>query len=725
MKKKVLLSSILTIALCVSLIAGSTFALFTAKSGADISITAGTVDVLATIDEESLALYSMDVAQQDTFENGGTALFTDASKLALTNITPGDKATFDINVTNNSNVTIQYRVNWEIDGVLAEALVATVDGKEMVTGTTGWTEWAIPANDGEKVRTLSVGIELPALVGNEYQGESAEISFGVVAVQGNGTEDYVPMCDVIATPETIDGVLASVKAGTVIGLAKGTYDKIVLTQNDLTIVTNSAVVGFVNCNATSGAVLDGITFDAAMAQPTYSFRTGNQKVASGYTANVTGDTDVSYGAKNVTIKNCVFTGAAATNEDGSYKFAPIDFEEGGSAGHRASNVTVTNCVFECTNAINMIRMNYMAAGTVKLTYNVFGTPAAFMGHNAINATGNASDWYVYGNTFYNWNTENAAFGSSRSGAESIVNLTFKGNNFVNTGDLTEYNILNIKHNTYTEGTYALAYENNVANYGLYTFAENTVVDGNDTLYKVTSATDKKLTVATGKEAFANGKLENVYIALEKDVEAPLVTPTIYGTPAAVVLKGGCVFDGNGNALIIEDPVYNGYAIETYGGTIKNVVIDTAVGRGIVISAPTEDIYIDNVIVDGPGYALNTTEYGYKALYVTNSTINGWTSLAGLTTTSFTGCKFGENTAKYWQNMGYGQDYDRLIRPYGTATFTNCEFEQGYCLDLSKLGGSDTVTLAGCTVNGVVLTAENYTSYVTVENGMVGTNLFFN
>ena len=99
------------------------------------------------------------------------------------------------------------------------------------------------------------------------------------------------------------------------------------------------------------------------------------------------------------------------------------------------------------------------------------------------------------------------------------------------------------------------------------------------------------------------------------------------------------------------------------------------------------------------------------MFVSNSTINGWTSLAGFKSVNFTNCKLGENSLKYWQGMGYGQDYDRLFRVYSPTTFTNCEFEQGYYLDMSAGG---TATLSGCTVNGVVITAENYADYITIE-----------
>lgn len=220
---------------------------------------------------------------------------------------------------------------------------------------------------------------------------------------------------------------------------------------------------------------------------------------------------------------------------------------------------------------------------------------------------------------------------------------------------------------------------------------------------VSNVTELNDLLATGGNATLTG-----------DITAPLANSAIYGTPVAVQMKAGGTLDGNGNSLDIENPQYNGYAIETYGGTITNLTINSTVGRGIVISAPSEDIYVTNVVVDGPGYALNTTEHNGKKLIATNSTFNGWTSFAGLESASFTKCTFGENTSKYWQGMGYDQDYDRLIRPYVSTTFTGCVFEQGFYIDLSALDAGCTITLDNCTANGTVITAENYTSYITIE-----------
>ena len=134
MKKKALISSVLTIAICLSLIAGSTFALFTSESSVNIAVTSGKVDVTAVIDETTLATTSMGLAQTNgAFANGGSATFDENAKLHLTNMTPGDKATFTIKVTNNSNVDVQYRVKWAVDGELLPALVATANDAKLVS----------------------------------------------------------------------------------------------------------------------------------------------------------------------------------------------------------------------------------------------------------------------------------------------------------------------------------------------------------------------------------------------------------------------------------------------------------------------------------------------------------------------------------------------------------------------------------------------------------------
>ena len=77
MKKKILITSVVTIILCLCLIAGSTFALFTSQTSASIVVQSATVNVSASI--SGLRAYSRDVecTAKDTngnilFVNGGT-----------------------------------------------------------------------------------------------------------------------------------------------------------------------------------------------------------------------------------------------------------------------------------------------------------------------------------------------------------------------------------------------------------------------------------------------------------------------------------------------------------------------------------------------------------------------------------------------------------------------------------------------------------------------------
>lgn len=187
MKKKVLLTSIATIALCLCLIAGSTFALFTSQSEVNIAVTAGKVEVVATID--GLQTYSMENATDvnGIFTNGGTATFTDAKALVLNKVTPGDKATFSVKITNNSNVATSYRIRMYAEGELANALVAiaTIDGSDVKLSTVeSVTDWT--AFNGNETIEVPMSVLLPVETGNEYQEKSAKVTVVVEAIQGNG-----------------------------------------------------------------------------------------------------------------------------------------------------------------------------------------------------------------------------------------------------------------------------------------------------------------------------------------------------------------------------------------------------------------------------------------------------------------------------------------------------------------------------------------------------------
>ena len=187
-KRNVVVSAILAIMLCVSLIAGATFALFTSESKVNIAVTSGKVSVVANIDETSVQtkqLYDTDYSQGATNMYEGVATFG-AEGLTLEKFVPGDGIKFNIVVKNESNVTVQYRtiISCENDDGLFAGLNITVGNNENYSGVTLVSDWAQLAV-GSADEIVPVTIELPEGAGNEYQEKTCAISYKVEAVQGN------------------------------------------------------------------------------------------------------------------------------------------------------------------------------------------------------------------------------------------------------------------------------------------------------------------------------------------------------------------------------------------------------------------------------------------------------------------------------------------------------------------------------------------------------------
>ena len=190
-KSRTLLGAIASIALCISLIAGATFAIFTSEAKVNIAVTSGKVRVTATL--EDVKLYSLENIDMSTltgteidrtsagkFINGGEATL-DGNALVLDRLTPGDKVVFNINVANDSNVAIKYRTLLSVkDDGLFEALKVSV-GDKTSGAASDWTESAAAGT----LSTEQCEIELPVSAGNQYQDKSCKIVFGVEAVQGN------------------------------------------------------------------------------------------------------------------------------------------------------------------------------------------------------------------------------------------------------------------------------------------------------------------------------------------------------------------------------------------------------------------------------------------------------------------------------------------------------------------------------------------------------------
>ena len=203
------------------------------------------------------------------------------------------------------------------------------------------------------------------------------------------------------------------------------------------------------------------------------------------------------------------------------------------------------------------------------------------------------------------------------------------------------------------------------------------------------------------EALGAGK--NVILMNDIVMDATLKCP--YGNNVGVAQRGGSL-DGNGYTLTVNGSG-NYYAIITYGGTIKNLTINSGF-RAVVTYTPTEDVVLDNVTIvgDSIGYGFNTAEHATLEgidLVVKNSTICGWVSFdGGFESVSFENCNFVQGT---YNNNVVG----RLVKPYVSTTFTNCTFVKNAYLDLSALVAGETVTLVNCKVAGVDVTVDVFTT----------------
>lgn len=214
MKKKFLITSILSIVMCMSLIAGATFALFTSESNVNIAVTSGTVNVSASA--EVVATYSAvgkDVttytdaektAALGIFENNGTAKVEDG-KVILDRMTPGDRVDVKITVDNNSDVNVKHRTvisAYNDTGLFKGLKLIIAQGSQAVNfgGNVGvyygmYNTALATDGVGADIDDITVSIALPDYgmsgVDNEYQNTACEINFKIEAVQGNADVETV------------------------------------------------------------------------------------------------------------------------------------------------------------------------------------------------------------------------------------------------------------------------------------------------------------------------------------------------------------------------------------------------------------------------------------------------------------------------------------------------------------------------------------------------------
>lgn len=230
MKKKVLLSSIATIALCLCLIAGSTFALFTDSTNFNIAVTAGDVEIKSTAEvvqrwsaegpvdahsdkylKDENGNYYKHEAQALEFSNGGTADVDADGTLVINRITPGDKVDVRINTENLSDVAFRFRYTVKVvkDNGLATGMVLTTHSGEEYEAVKSFTsEWFDVVAPGAGVPSKEFSIELPVYAGNEYQSEKTDQEDGRLA--GEKYVEYQIVVEAVQGNAVVDGTATEV-----------------------------------------------------------------------------------------------------------------------------------------------------------------------------------------------------------------------------------------------------------------------------------------------------------------------------------------------------------------------------------------------------------------------------------------------------------------------------------------------------------------------------------
>ena len=261
-RKNFIVSSILTIAMCVSMIVGSTFALFTSESKVNIAVSSGKVEVKASVENFEYKTLTKDwtsvVDNTTEFDGLGGSATLVGDVLTLDKIVPGDAVKFDVKVTNESDVTVKYRTavrNLSEDATLFNALEVSVNDEDFTFSKI--SSWAVLDPAVSDVGTISLVIEFPETAeGQELMGKSANILVSVEAIQGNA--------------ETSDDALA------------GTFNEFVnaLNSGKPVTLTNDIIVPE-NVEISANAVVNGQGYSIARTPSIMTFSTETPEIFTG------------------------------------------------------------------------------------------------------------------------------------------------------------------------------------------------------------------------------------------------------------------------------------------------------------------------------------------------------------------------------------------------------------------------------------------------------------
>ena len=681
--KRALLSSVVALFLCFSMLLGTTFAWFT-----DTVTSAGNVIQSGTLDVDLVDAYGKSLA-------GDVIEFVTADNRAQDKILwePGcTYGTEPVRVVNNGNLALKYQI--VINGIegnakLLEAIewTVTIDGVE--TKLSSFEGKLYPEEGKDKSGEIVLTGHMKEEAGNEYQGLKVEgVSITVYATQLTYEEDsFDDQYDADAPFSIWNGVVpAEMPASLVVD---GATQTIHVKDADAFVYLSKLSAdwaalysdgqGTTYTNYANGAGADyyysgkwTISLEADIdlnniAIEPIEIMIGQSTGATAFNGNnhvirnINASTGLFANFTRATFANLVLMNVTATN--GALA---------GSVSNGVNNVTVENATISGVDYVGgLVGKTYSSIVRCKvIDSSVVATgkeAGGLVGYAETSSESNVSNNVVNNVTVY---AGNRAAGLI---AQANVNVKVYGNTIdtvtVGATDMTKYQPGAVVSNALDATN---VYDNTVNNTTVY---PNTVAI-------VENDTDIRDALKAGNN-----------VVLTDDIITTDAESNGYGSTGFNV--NGGVLDGNGKTVEVEGASSTwDSAIAIKGGTIKNITVAKGF-RGIFIKNGTEKVVLENVIIDGPTYTVSCDSAGKQGLEAYNSTFNGWTSYAAtIGTAKFVDCSFGE---------GAGYAY---CRPYAPTEFVGCDFSEGYAIDARAA-----VTFENCTINGQPLTAENLSTLV--------------
>ena len=260
-KRNVLISSVITIVLCISLIAGGTYAWFTDTAKVDVNkVVSGKLDVALEMEEggawvsaEGKTLSFLRMNEDGTLAADETVFFEPGATYQL----PA------LRVNNNGNLAVKYRI--QITGIDGDAKLCDVIDWTINDQDIDLTEQHLPAATASDAFIIKGHMQESA--GNDYQNMSIEgIGITVYATQdayeydstgnqydANAPLDFVP----VGTADELKAVFAAAEAGEDVNVSL--TDDITITDQTLMIAdANTPVVGDIYIQGNGNTITNAV-----------------------------------------------------------------------------------------------------------------------------------------------------------------------------------------------------------------------------------------------------------------------------------------------------------------------------------------------------------------------------------------------------------------------------------------------------------------------------------